>query len=64
DAATRSEVVEQCGWTGMLLDTERNKCTEGRISDEKSRVSVWVIPTDEERLIAGHTREALGLASA
>ena len=59
DPATRAEVMEGCRWTGMLLDPERNAGGTGLISADESRVTVQVIPTDEERLIASHTRQAL-----
>ena len=35
---------------------------EGRISASASRVSGWVVPTDEERMIARHTASVLELA--
>ena len=56
DVATRAEVVEGCGWLGATLDGERNARGDLRISPDDSRVSVWAIPTDEERMIARHTR--------
>jgi acetate kinase len=59
DPATRAEVVAGCRWTGMLLDPDRNAKGTGLISADGSRVAVRVIPTDEERLIAYHTREVL-----
>ena len=60
DPATRADVVAACQWMEMLLDPGRNLCGAGRISADTSRVAVWVIPTDEERLIACHTRRVLG----
>jgi acetate kinase len=42
-----------------MLDHARNEKSEGLISADDSRVAVWVIPTDEERLIARHTAAAL-----
>jgi acetate kinase len=60
DAATRAEVVDGSRWTGAVLDPVRNKqCREGPISADSSSVAVWVIPTDEERLIARHTATML-----
>jgi acetate kinase len=59
DPATRAEVVELCRWTGMIMDPERNALGEGLISADASGVPVWVIPADEERLIARHTMEVL-----
>jgi acetate kinase len=56
DVATRAEVIERCAWAGAELDRERNRRSDLRISADGSRVSVWAIPTDEERMIADHTR--------
>ena len=61
DVATRTEVIEGCGWMGAMLDPGRNANGKGRISAETSSIPVWVIPTDEERLIARHTMRVLGL---
>ena len=55
DAATRAEVVEDSRWTGAIIDLERNQRSEGLVSADNSSVAVWVIPTDEEGLIARHT---------
>jgi len=63
DPATRAEVVEGCRWTGMQLDPYRNTKGDGLISADGSRVVVRVIATDEERLIACHTREVLRIPS-
>jgi acetate kinase len=61
DAATRLAVMRGCGWLGVMPDEPLNAKAEGRISGEGSRVSAWVIPTDEERMIARHTRAVIGL---
>jgi acetate kinase len=63
DPLTRAEVVEGCRWAGMLLDPSRNATGAGLISADASRVAVRVIPTDEESLIARHTREVLHIPS-
>jgi acetate kinase len=39
-----------------------NHSREGRISGETSSVQVWVVPTDEERMMARHTLRVLSLA--
>jgi len=57
----RRRICEGFGWAGLALDPERNRRNELRISAEGSRISAWVIPTDEEGLIA---RETLGLIRA
>jgi acetate kinase len=64
DAATRAEVIEGCRWLGAALDETRNARGSGKVSSDASHVPVWVIPTDEERLIARHTRDVLELAPA
>lgn len=61
DAATRAEVAAGCQWLGLALDPARNHTGEGRISADASRLEAWVIPTDEERMIARHTTALLGL---
>jgi acetate kinase len=63
DAATRAEVCEGCRWLGVELDPSRNAGGEGRISADASKLAVWVVPTDEERMIARHTEAVLGLKS-
>jgi acetate kinase len=59
DAATRAEVAAGCRWLGLELDPARNRRGDGKISTGSSTVSPWVIPTDEERMIARYTREVL-----
>jgi acetate kinase len=55
DSATRVEVAAGCSWLGLRLDEARNAKGAGRISADDSVISTWVIPTDEERMIAHHT---------
>ena len=54
DMATRSEACRRLGWLGVVLDEAANRRGAGRISAAGSGVEVWVIPTDEERMIATH----------
>jgi acetate kinase len=61
DTKTRAEVAQGCRWLGVELDDERNARGPGRISSKSSRVPVWVVPTDEERMIVRHTSAVLGL---
>jgi acetate kinase len=42
-------------WLGVTLDEKANDSSGPRISTPDSRVSVWVIPTNEELMIAQHT---------
>jgi acetate kinase len=59
DAAARAEILDGCRWLGVVLDAQRNATGAGRISADGSSVAAWVIATDEERMIAHHTRAAL-----
>lgn len=56
--AVRSRICRDIDWLGVRLDESRNTslvAAEGRIDAEGSRVELWVIPTDEELLIARDT---------
>ncbi len=59
DARIREVVCQQAAWLGVKLDPQANQNRGPRITTEESPVSAWVIPTDEERMIAIHTRELL-----
>lgn len=63
DARLRAEVAAGCGWLGLRLDPARNERGEGRISADGSRLSAWVVPTNEERVIARQTVEVLRLGT-
>jgi acetate kinase len=63
DAATRSEVASGCAWLGLALDEERNRAPPGRVSTDGSALSAWVVPTDEEAMIARHTAALLHRSS-
>ena len=60
-APIRARVCERAAWLGVKLDTNANVTIPPgpRISSEDSAVSVWVIPTNEERMIAQHTLNIL-----
>ncbi len=60
DEDVRAEVGQGSRWLGVELDQNLNRTGTGCISSSSSRVSTWVIPTDEERMIAQHTRRVLG----
>jgi len=55
DAQLRAKVVSRLTWLGMSLDRDANARHGPRISSQDSRISVWVIPTNEELMIAQHT---------
>jgi acetate kinase len=54
-AAIRQRICEKSAWAGIKLDPNANTSRGPRISARDSRVSVWALPTDEERVIADHT---------
>jgi acetate kinase len=54
-APVRVRVCEDAAWLGVRLDPAANLGYGPRISTADSPVSVWVIPTDEELMIARHT---------
>lgn len=62
-AEIRRRVVAGAGWLGATLDGAANDSGQPRISPPGAAVSVWAIPTDEERMIARHTRQVAGLDS-
>ena len=51
----RAKLCRALGWLGVTLDDAANERNGPRISSADSRVSVWVIPTDEELMIGQHT---------
>jgi acetate kinase len=60
-AEIRQRICEASSWLGVELDADANSKRGPRISTLKSKVSTWVIPTDEEFMIARHTGALLGL---
>ena len=58
-AEIRANVCRGAGWLGITLDEEANAKGGPRISSPSSAVSAWVIPTDENLMIARHTRRLL-----
>jgi acetate kinase len=62
-AAIRARVSRDAAWLGLELDPAANDAGGPRISRAGSRVSAWVIPTNEELMIAQHTRRLLSAMS-
>jgi acetate kinase len=54
-AAIRERLCRHAAWLGVALDAAANARGGPRISAEGSAVAVWVVPTDEELMIARHT---------
>jgi acetate kinase len=60
-AEVRARVCRNARWIGIELDEAANAAGGPRISRRESRVSAWVIPTDENLMVARHTARLLGL---
>src|ERR1044071_9801768 len=60
-AEVRRRICEASMWLGVDFDPEANDRSGPRISTRRSEVSAWVIPTNEELMIARHTGSLLGL---
>lgn len=58
-AAIRARICRHVSWLGLQLDEEANRNHGPRISLADSRVSAWVIPTNEELIVARHVRSTL-----
>jgi acetate kinase len=55
-AVLRERVCRDARWLGLELEPKANDAGGPRISTTASRVSAWAIPTNEELMIARHTR--------
>jgi acetate kinase len=60
----RRRICEASAWLGIELASQDHPPGGACISAPRSRVSVWVIPTNEELMIARHTGVVLGLIEA
>lgn len=56
-ASIRRQVLDRCAWLGLVPDEDVDPAARGerRLSAARSRVDAWVIPTDEELMVARHT---------
>jgi len=59
--SVRAKICHAATWLGVCLDEIANQRNESRITEANSPVSAWVIPTNEELIIA---QQAYTLASA
>ena len=55
----RARVCRDAGWLGVTVDEQANAAGGPRISVPGSVVSAWVVPTDENLMIARHTQRLL-----
>ena len=61
--AIRERVCHAAAWLGVELDSTASAAGDSRISTAASRITAWVIPTNEELMIARHTRRLLNPVS-
>jgi acetate kinase len=54
-ATIRERVCKNAAWLGLEYDAASNESGGPRISTAASAISAWVIPTNEELMIARHT---------
>lgn len=60
-AVIRERICRDAAWLGVAVDEQANSKGGPRISSAGSRVSAWVIPTNEELMLARHTASVLEL---
>jgi len=58
-ALVRERVCRDAAWTGIRLDEDANQRGQPRLHAHDSQVAVWLIATNEELMIAKHTRRLL-----
>ncbi|MFS8136762.1 MAG: acetate/propionate family kinase [Thermomonas sp.] len=55
----RERVCRDAAWLGVELEEQANLAGSGRISTASGSASAWIIPTDEELMIAQHTNRLI-----
>jgi len=55
----RADVINRSGWLGLHLDQAANDGAGRRITSPDSAASAWIVPADEESIIARHTLDLL-----
>jgi acetate kinase len=63
-AGIRERICRGAAWLGVDLDVKANERGGPRISTDSSSISAWVIPTNEELMIARHTNRVIEAAAA
>jgi acetate kinase len=59
DPELRARVCRDAAWLGVALDEAANAGGGPRISTPSARISAWVVPTNEELMIARHVESVL-----
>jgi acetate kinase len=60
-ATIRARIAEKIAWLGVIFDAVANSSRKTLISRPESRVPLYVVPTDEELMIARHTLALLSM---
>lgn len=60
-ALVRARICDACAWLGIEVDPQANTAADPRITTEGSPASAWLIPTNEELMIARHLTSLLQL---
>ena len=55
----RERICREASWLGIHIDEAANAAGRPQLSTARSLVSVWMIPTDEERMIAQHVKNLI-----
>jgi acetate kinase len=63
-AGIRERICRGAAWLGVDVDVKANEKNGPRISTDSSSISAWVIPTNEELMIARHTNRVIEAAAA
>jgi len=60
----RARIAEKLAWLGVVFDPAANAAGGPLLSQAQSKIAVYVVPTDEELMIARHTLALLAVRSA
>ena len=63
-AEIRRRICDACAWLGLEIDPGANERHTPRLSTSGSAIEAWIVPTNEELVIARHTGQLLGLIEA
>jgi len=59
-APVRAAIAARCAWLGLVFDAAANASHGPRLNAADSAIEAWVVPTDEERMIARHAARLIG----
>jgi acetate kinase len=56
-ASVRARICDAAAWLGLAIDADANQTDALQINTTNSKVTVWVIPTNEELMLARHAAQ-------